>query len=108
MGENSLHQVTNVSNFELQCFVGSIGSDEAATPSFLNHGEEFGAICVLADRKARSNLPTQPVSPTWLERDTEAPFSVHEPGNVGSELHRQFDQGRRFMKPFGVIQGSQP
>jgi len=81
--ENLLHQISNVSYFELDGFVGPIGSDEAASPSFLNYFEELGSVRVLADRKARSDLPTQPMSAAWLERNAEAAFSIDETGDVG-------------------------
>jgi hypothetical protein len=67
MGEDFLHQITNVPDLELDGFVRPIWSDESAAPHFLNYKEQFGSIRVLADRKARSNLPAMPMSSTRLE-----------------------------------------
>ena len=85
--KDSLDKIPDVPNFELQGLVRPIGPDEAATPSFSNHREEFGSLRVLADRKARSNLPTKPVSPTGLKRNTEAAFSIDETRDVGIDVH---------------------
>jgi hypothetical protein len=108
MREYLRDEILNVSHLEFQGLVRSIWSDEAAAPSVLDHGQELCSICVLADRKARSDLPTQPVTPARLKGNTEAALSIHESRDVRGEVHFDNRQGRRFMKPLGLIQGSQP
>src|SRR4029079_855867 len=63
--------------------------NESASPLLLNRVKEFGSICVLADRKARSNLPPKAMTLAWLERDAETPFSIYETRDVRIQIHRQ-------------------
>src|SRR5262249_43401776 len=107
VGENLLHQIPNIPNLEFDGFVRSIRSNETASPSFLNDEEEIGSICVLTDRKARSDLPTKPVSPTRLKGNAKAAFTVYKSRDVRSDIHGK-NQGRRLMKPESFIQGAQP
>ena len=76
MRENFLHQVLYVSNFILDGFVRSIRSNKPASPLFLDDVEEFSAVCILANRKTRSYLPPELVSPARLERNAETSFSI--------------------------------
>jgi hypothetical protein len=78
MGKNLLHQITDVSNLELESSVGSVGPDETTSPPLSDNAEELSSFRVLADREARPNLPTESMSSTRLERDAEAAFSIDE------------------------------
>ncbi len=44
------------------------GRNESASPLLLNYVEQFGSVRVLADRKTRSNLPTEAMTLARLER----------------------------------------
>lgn len=107
VGEDCSRQFAEVSDFELERVVRSVGADGPTTPTLLENMEDLGPISILADREARSDLPTESVSHAWLEGDTEATFSIHESGNVGVEIQRHC-QGRRIMAPRGAIQGPLP
>lgn len=78
MGKNLLHQIADIPNLELESSVGSVGPDETTSPSLSDDAEELSSVRVLADREARSNLPTESMSSTRLERDAEAAFSIDE------------------------------
>ena len=104
MRQHFRHQIADVPHFELECLVRSIRPDESASPFLLDHVEKFGSVCVLAHRETRPNLPPEAVPLAGLERDAETAFTIHETGDVGIQIHRK-DQGRRLMKPCGLIQG---
>jgi len=106
MRQHFVHQTSHVSHFKLDGLVGSVRPDESAFPLLLDHVEEFGSVCVLADRKTRSNLPTKAMTIARLKRNAEATFSVHKTRNIGIQIHRQ----RPGPACYGLsaIQGSQP
>ena len=104
MRQHFCHQIADISHFELERLVRSIWPDESASPFLLDYVEKLSSVCVLAHREARSNLPPKAVPLTGLERDAETAFTIHETLDVGIQIHRK-DQGRRFMKPCGLIQG---
>jgi hypothetical protein len=64
--EGPLHQVADIPYLKLDGFVRSIRSNEPAFPLFLDM-EKFRAICVLTDRKAGSDFPTELMSFARLE-----------------------------------------
>src|SRR5438309_9246195 len=83
------YQLADVPYFELECLIRSVRPDESAFPLLLNRLQKFGSICVLAHRKARSNLPTEAMTLARLKRDAKATFSIYETGDVRIEIHRQ-------------------
>ena len=106
MWQNFLHQISDVTHFELDSLVGSVRPDESAPPPLLDPVEQSGSICVLADRETRPNLPTEAMTTAWLKRNAKATFSVYESRNVRVQIHRQ----RPGPACYGLaaIQGSQP
>ncbi len=88
VGKHSLHQVIHVSHFVLDGLVGSIRSDRPAVPSLLHRVQQLSSVCILADRKARSNLPPESMSSTRLERNAETALAVHEARDVRIQVHR--------------------
>ena|ERR1700730_6294537 len=106
MWQHFVHQISDVTHFELDGLVGSVRPDESALPPFLDHVEQFGSICILADRETRSDLPTEAMTITWLERNAETTFSVYKSRNVRVQIHRR----RPGPACYGLaaIQGSQP
>jgi hypothetical protein len=83
------YQFADVPYFEFESLIRSVRSDRSASPLLLNRVQELSSICVLADREARSNLPTKAVSLAWLKRDAETTFSIYETGDVRIQIHRQ-------------------
>src|SRR5436190_21022640 len=77
------HELRDIPHFKLKSLIRSVGTDRTAFPHFLNLAQHLCAICVLADRETRSNLPPESMSPTRMERDTEARFTICESGYVG-------------------------
>src|SRR5436853_7607717 len=63
------HQFADVPYLELESLIRSVRPYGPAFPLLLNRAKEFGAICVLAHRKARSNLPTEAMTLAWLKRN---------------------------------------
>jgi hypothetical protein len=106
VGEYFLHQIPYLPDFVLEGFVGSIRSDESASPLFLDHVEQLGSVCVLADRETRSNLPAESMSLTRLKRNAEAAFAVYEPRNVRGQIHREVPGPACYGLSFESIQGS--
>ena len=64
------------SNFKR--LVRSIRSDESASPFLLDHVEQFGPVCVLADRETRPHLPSEAMTIARLERNAKTAFAVYE------------------------------
>src|SRR5438067_9453015 len=83
------YQLADVPYFELECLVRSVRPDESAFPLLLNRLQKFGSICVLAHRKARSNLPTEAMTLSRLKRNAKATSSISETGDVKIQIHRQ-------------------
>ena len=62
MRQHFRHQISHVPNFKLESFIRSVRSDEPAFPFLLDSVEQLGSVCILANRKTRSNLPTKAMS----------------------------------------------
>ena len=71
-----------------------------------DHVKQLGSLCVLADREARSHLPTESMTIARLERNAETTFTIHETGDVGVQVHRQGSGPACYG--LTAIQGSQP
>jgi hypothetical protein len=106
MRQHSSYQITNVPHLELERLVRSVRSDEPAFPFRFDHVEQFGSICVLADRETRSNLPAESMTIARLERNAETTFTIHESGDVGVQVHRQGSGPACYG--LSAIQGSHP
>ena len=102
------YQFADVPYLELEYLIRSVRSDGSASPHLLNRPKEFGSVCVLADRKARSNLPTEAVTLARLERNAETTFSIYETGDVRIQIHRQGSGPACYGSLAIAIQGSQP
>ena len=50
-----------------------------SSPSLPDHVEQLSSVRVLADREARSDLPSEAMSLARLERNAETAFAVYEP-----------------------------
>ena len=74
----------DASRFVFQRPVGSIGPDRAVTEGPLEELQDFGAVAVLADREAGSDVPAEPVSRAAVEGHCEAAFAVR----VAREVRR--------------------
>jgi hypothetical protein len=92
--EHALYEVRDLANLELDGSIGAIRSDRPAVPSSLDLVEWLSSVCVLADRKARSNLPTESMSRARLERYAETAFAIDEARDVRCDIHVE---GRRFI-----------
>ncbi len=79
MRQHFRHQISHVPNFKLESYIRSVRSDEPAFPLLLNQVEQFGSVCILADRKARSNLPTKAMTLARLKRNAETAFPSTNP-----------------------------
>ena len=89
MRQHVCYQITDVPHFELERLVRSVRSDEPAFPFLSYYVEQFGSLRVLADREARSHLPTESMTIARLKRNAETTLTVHETGDVGVDVHRQ-------------------
>jgi hypothetical protein len=89
MWQHMCHQISYVPHFELERLVRSVRSDEPASPFLLDYMEQFGSLRVLADREARSHLPTESMTIARLKRNAETTFTIHKTGDVGVQVHRQ-------------------
>jgi hypothetical protein len=89
MWQHTGHQISYVSHFELERLVRSVRSDEPASPALFDYVKQFGSLRVLANREARSHLPTESMTIARLKRNAEATLTIHETGDVGVEVHRQ-------------------
>src|SRR5262245_58741531 len=92
--EHALYEVADCSDLVLQGLVGPIWADRSAFPPSLELVQQLGSLCVLANREARSHLPTEPMSRARLERNAETAFAVDEARDVRCNVHVQ---GRRFI-----------
>ena len=82
MWQHFLYQISDVPYLELECLIRSVRPDGPASPLLLNRAKEFGSVCVLADRKARSNLPTEAMTLARLKRNAKTTFSIYETRDV--------------------------
>jgi hypothetical protein len=98
MRKHAFHQMGDVSDFELESVVRTIGTNESAFPPFLDQIEKFRSVVVLTYREARSHFPTESMSSTRLKRDAEATFAIYESSYVGINIHHDKYQGRRIME----------
>ena len=80
--ENDPHKILNLAHLILECAIRPVWSDEPTSPKFLDSKQQLSAVCVLADRETRPDFPPEPMTSARLERNTEAPFAVHESGDV--------------------------
>ncbi len=83
------YQLSEISHFEFDRSVRSIRPYGPAIPQFVNDMEKLSAIGVLADRKARPNLPSQAMPPTGLERNAKTTLTIHKSRNIGIQIHKQ-------------------
>src|SRR2546423_3111372 len=105
MWQHFLYQISHVSHFKLDCFIRSVWSYEPAAPSLLNYVEQFGSICILANRKARSYLPTEAMTLARLERNAETTFSVHKSRDIRCCVHKQRSEPACYEILMDSIQG---
>ena len=78
MRQHGCYQIFNAPHLELEGFVRSIRSDGPAFPSLLDRVEDLGSVCILVDRKTRTNLPPEAMPLAGLERNAETAFAIHE------------------------------
>ncbi len=89
MWNNFTHQINHFPYLEFERFIRIIRSDESAFPFFLDYVKQFGSVCVLTDRKTRSNFPTEAMSLTGLKRNAKTTFTIYKTGNIRIQIHKQ-------------------
>ena len=108
MWQHFLYQISDVSHLKLDCFIRSVWSYEPAAPSLLNYVEQFSSICILADRKARSHLPTEAMTLARLKRNAEATFPIYESRDIRCCVHKQRSEPACYGINLIPSKGSQP
>jgi hypothetical protein len=86
--DDSLEEESEAARLPLHGLVAPVGPDRAAIEIVLDRQEHFGAVAVLADRQARSHLPTDSKSRPRGDRKREASLSIYVSGDVRGEIRQ--------------------
>ena len=84
---NLQHQIGNTADFVFDGLVRPIRPNRTTLKSTPEYQQYFGAIRVLADRKAGTYIPAKPVATAFVERHTKAAFTVSVTRQIRFFIH---------------------